>query len=343
MKKFINAPEHLVSELLEGYALAYPQHVRLHSAGIVTRREPKAPGKVRLVTLGGAGHEPGLSGFVGLGMLDASVVGGIFAAPSSNRVLDGLRTVQGEAGTLLVVLNHSGDVLSSDLAMEMAAEEGLDVRRVMTYDDISTSTPEHPEQGRGLVGFLPVYKIAGAAAEEGMSMAEVEAVATRVRDNTVTLAVATQEATSPVTGQMIGDPAHALGPDEMEIGMGQHGEAGTGRTRLATADATAELTVRQLCDRLQPANGSELLVLLSGSGSTTHMELFIVFRAVHRALLARGLAVARSAIGEYITTQEQGGFQLMLTKLDNETRRLWDAACDTPYFTLAASMGDAAA
>ena len=330
MKKFINDPKNVVKELLEGYALAYPEKVKLTKDNLVARTYPKAVNKVGIVTLGGSGHEPGLSGFVGKGMLDVSVPGEIFAAPGPPRCIEALRMADRGAGVLFVVLNHAGDVLTATLTMEMAKKEGLNVKMLLTHEDISSGPRDKPEERRGLVGFLPVYKVAGAAAEEGKTLKEVYEVADRLERNMATLAVAVQTATHPSTGEVI----FTLGDDEMEIGMGQHGEAGTGRSKLKTADATAEIMLLELLKDLAVKEGEELLVILNGAGATTLMELFIVFRRMHKILEAKKIKIARSCIGEYITTQEQAGFQMFIARMDKELIRLWDAPCDTPYFVM---------
>jgi phosphoenolpyruvate---glycerone phosphotransferase subunit DhaK len=326
MKKFINRPEAIVRELLEGMCLAHRDKLRLVGSSLVARAKPKASGKVGVVTLGGSGHEPGLSGFVGEGLLDASVAGEIFAAPGAPRCLEAIKMAEQGAGVLFIVLNHSGDILSSNLTLEMAQREKLNVKRVITHEDIS-GAPD-PENRRGLVGFLPVYKVAGAAAEQGRSLDQCVEIAERMERNMRTLAVAVTTATHPSTGQAIFD----LGDDEMEIGMGQHGEAGTGRMKLETADETAELMLQALLDDLKVKAGEELLVIVNGAGATTLMELFIVFRRVHQILQGKNIKVARSKVGEFITTQEQGGFQLLIARMDEELIRLWDAPCDAPYF-----------
>jgi phosphoenolpyruvate---glycerone phosphotransferase subunit DhaK len=330
MKKFINNPEEVVSELLEGYALAYANKVKLAGDNLVVRTVPKAWGKVGIVTLGGSGHEPGLSGFVGEGMLDISVPGEIFAAPGPPRCLEALKMADRGAGVLFIVLNHAGDVLTANLTMQMVQKEGLNVKMLLTHEDISSGPREKPEERRGLVGFLPVYKIAGAASERGQSLDEVLAVADRLERNMCTLAVAVKTATHPSTGEAIFN----LGDDEMEIGMGQHGEAGTGRSKLKTADQTAEIMLDQLLKDLQVTPGEELLVILNGAGATTLMELFIVFRRMHQILKGKNIKIARSIIGEYITTQEQAGFQMFIARMDDELIRLWDNPCDTPYFVV---------
>jgi len=327
MKKFINKPENLVQELLEGYTLAYRDKVRLAGNNLVVRTVPKRAGRVGIVTLGGSGHEPGLSGFVGEGMLDISVPGEIFAAPGAPRCLEAIRMADRGAGVLFVVLNHAGDVLAANMTMQLAKKEGLNVKMILTHEDISSGDRDHPEDRRGLVGFLPVYKVAGAAAEEGATLDEVWAIADRMERNMRTLAVAVETATHPSTGEAI----FTLGDDEMEIGMGQHGEAGTGRMKLKSADETAEIMLNQLLTDLEARAGEELLVILNGAGATTLMELFIVFRRVNQILLDRKIKVARTLVGEYITTQEQAGFQMHVARMDSELLRLWDAPCDTPY------------
>lgn len=326
MKKFINKPEHIVAELLEGFALSHPKQVRLTGNNLVARAHPKGKGKVGLVTLGGSGHEPGLSGFVGEGMLDVSVAGEIFAAPGAPRCLEAIRLADYGAGVLFIVLNHAGDVLSANLTMDMAEREGLKVKMTLTHEDISGG-PD-PEDRRGLVGFLPVYKVAGAAAEEGQPLENCFEIAERMGRNMRTLAVAVRTATHPSTGQ----PIFELGDDEMEIGMGQHGEAGTGRMKLKSADETAEIMLEMLLGELGVTAGEELLIIVNGAGATTLMELFILFRRIDQILKAKGIKLARAKIGEFITTQEQAGFQLLIARMDDELIRLWDAPSNAPYF-----------
>jgi dihydroxyacetone kinase-like protein len=327
MKKFVNKPEDLVRELLEGLALAFPDKIGLVGPSTIVRTSAKSPEKVRLVTLGGSGHEPGLSGFVGLGMLDYSVAGGIFAAPGAPKCLEALRSAcAGGASALLIVLNHAGDVLSANIAMEAAVREGLKVKMVLTHDDVAGGA--NLEDRRGLVGFLPVYKVAGAAAEKGYSLDACAEVAQRMERNTRTLAVALRTATHPCTGSAIFE----LGDDEMEIGMGQHGEAGTGRMPLKSADETAEIMLNLLLQDLAVVAGEELLIMVNGAGATTLMELLIVFRKVAQTLDSKRIKLARSAVGEFITTQEQAGFQLMIARMDRELIHLWDAPANAPFF-----------
>src|SRR2546425_180190 len=326
IKKSINRPENIVPELLEGLALSHPDKIRLAGSNLVARAVSKSKGKVGVVTLGGSGHEPGLSGFVGEGMLDVSVAGEIFAAPGAPRCLEAIRLADYGAGVLFIVLNHSGDVLSANITMDMAMREGLNIKLTLTHEDIAGGP--NLEDRRGLVGFLPVYKVAGAAAERGDSLDACFDIAERMGRNMRTLAVAVQTATHPSTDQ----PIFELGDDEMEIGMGQHGEAGTGRMKLKTADETAGIMLEMLLKDLAVKPREELLVILNGAGATTLMELFILFRRVDQILKAKGIKLARGKVGEFITTQEQAGFQLLIARMDADLLRLWDAPSNAPYF-----------
>lgn len=330
MKKFINEPSNLTSELLYGYCTAFSRKVRLESEKIVVRAEPKEENKVALVTLGGAGHEPALSGFVGEGMLDASVVGDIFSAPGPPKVFEALKRMNRDAGVLLIVLNHAGDVLSANMAMEMARKEGLNFKMILTHEDIAPGANVPIEDRRGLVGCVPLYKIAGAAAEAGKSLDEVHEVAEKYNNNMATLAVALKSATHPASGEQLFD----LADDEMEIGMGQHGEAGTGRSRMKSADETADTMLNQLLLAVKATGGDEVLVMLNGAGATTMMELFIIFRRVKQILDEKAISIGYSLVGEYLTVQEMAGFQMHVAKIDEQLRGLLEAPCDTPYWTV---------
>lgn len=330
MKKFINDPADLTSELLDGYVKAFSNKVALASGKLVVRAKPKDTDKVAIVTLGGAGHEPALSGFVGEGMLDISVVGDIFAAPGPPKVLEALKMANREAGVLFVVLNHEGDVMSANTALEMANREGFNGKMILTHEDIAPGIDAPIEDRRGLGGCVPLYKVAGAAAEAGKSLDEVYAIAEKFNNNMATLAVALKTATHPATGEAIFE----LADDEMEIGMGQHGEAGTGRSKLMTANGTAEAMITPLIKAVDAKRGDRLLVILNGAGATTLMELYIVFRHVKKFLADKGIEVARSLVGEYLTVQEMAGFQMFVAKMDDELLAYWDAPCDTPYLTV---------
>jgi dihydroxyacetone kinase-like protein len=330
MKKFINDPKTLVQELLDGFAIAHGDLVTVRPDKIVCRIQPKPANKVALVTLGGAGHEPALSGFVGEGMLDYSVVGDIFAAPGPPRIVEALRLAQREAGILFVVLNHAGDVLSATMAMEMADQEGIRYKLLLTHEDIAPGANAPAEDRRGLVGCIPLYKIAGAAAEAGRSLEEVHALAQRLNDNMATLAVAMKTATHPATGQTIVE----LADDEMEIGMGQRGETGTGPSKILSAEQTAELMISRLVGAVNAKAGDRLMLLLNGTGATTLMELYIVLRGCKKYLDAQGISLAVAQCGEWLTIQEMAGFQMFVARMDDELLQYWKAPCHTPAMTM---------
>jgi len=330
MKKFINKPDNLTAELLEGYCGAYPEKVKLVSGKIVMRAKPKDSKKVAILTLGGAGHEPALSGFVGEGMLDASVVGDIFAAPGAPKVIEAMRLLKRDAGILFVVLNHAGDVMSGNMAMEMAQKEGIKVKMILTHEDIAPGADAPIENKRGLAGCIPLYKVAGAAAEAGKSLDEVYKVAEKFNNAMATLAVALKPATHPQSGQEI----FSLADDEMEIGMGQHGEAGTGKSKMLSADETAVKMLNQLLPAIKAKKGDKIHLMINGAGATTQMEMFIVFRAAKKHVEQQGINVVHSLVGEYLTVQEMGGFQMFVAKVDDELLKLLNAPADAAYWTV---------
>lgn len=327
MKKFINDPSNLTKELLEGLALANSDILEYVDGKMIVNKKLKDADRVTVVTLGGTGHEPAISGFVGEGMVDISVPGDIFAAPGPQACLEALKLADKGHGVLFVVLNHAGDMLTGNLTMKAAKKEGLKVIKVVTQEDISNAPRENGEDRRGLVGCVPLYKIAGAAAAEGKTLEEVAAIAQKFADNMATIAVAARGATHPTTGDMIAE----LGEDEMEIGMGQHGEGGGGRMPLKTADETAEIMIEALLKDLNVVSGEKLLVVINGSGATTLMEQLIVFRKVHNYLKERGIEVVANIVGEVLTVQEQAGFQMMIARMDDEMLHYWNQPCNTPY------------
>lgn len=329
--KFINNPENITAELLEGYVLAYPDQVKLAAENIVVRAQPKSEDKVAIVTLGGSGHEPALSGFVGEGMLDCSVVGDIFAAPGAQRLFQALQLMKREAGILLVVLNHSGDVMSANMACQLAQRAGIKVAKVLTHDDISAGIGADVNDRRGLAGCVPLYKILGAASEEGKSLEELVEIAERYNKNVATLAVAMRSCSHPQNGAVITDLPEGI----MEIGMGQHGEGGGGQKPLVSADETAAEMVDLLCQQLQPQSGDKMMLIINGVGATTHMELNIVFRKAYKEIEARGLKVVVSRIQELLTVQEQAGFQMILARLDDDhIDYLKNKPSNAPYWTV---------
>ena len=329
MKKFINDPNNLTAELLQGLVLAYPQKVKLESDKIVVRAKPKSKDKVAIVTLGGSGHEPALSGYVGEGMLDASVVGDIFAAPGAPKILEALRMFKDHGGIMLMILNHAGDVMNGDMAFNMAIKEGINVRKILTAEDIAPGIDAPIDDRRGLGGCVPLAKVAGAAAEAGKSFDEVLEIAERFNQSMATLAVTMKTATHPQSGQYIS----ALPDDMMEIGMGQHGEGGgTGPQKIVTADETAEVMVKKLAVAVKATKGDQVELIVNGSGATTLMEMLVVFRKAHQVLADMGITVASARCEEILTVQEAAGFQMFLAKLDDELLGYLNAPSDAPYW-----------
>lgn len=327
MKKFINNPENLTKELLEGFAAANADLVSLESQNLVINKKLADASRVTVVTQGGSGHEPAISGFVGEGMVDISVVGDIFAAPGPQACVDAIKLADKGKGVLYIVLNHAGDMLTGNLTMKQCKKEGLNVIKVVTQEDISNAPRDNSDDRRGLVGCIPTYKIAGAAAAEGRSLEEVAAVTQRFADNMATLAVAARGATHPSTGSVLAD----LGEDEMEIGMGQHGEGGGGRQPMKTADETAEIMVNGLLHDLSIKSGEKIMLILNGTGATTLMELFIIYRRCEQLLKEKGIEIVANHVGELLTVQEQAGFQMFMARMDDDLLRLWNAPCNTPY------------
>lgn len=330
MKKFVNDPNDLVSELLNGFALANADKVKLTGNNLVVRAQPKSEDKVAVVTLGGSGHEPALSGYVGPGMLDISVPGEVFAAPGPPKLLEALRLANRPAGILLVVLNHAGDIMSANMATEMAEKEGIKVKQILTSEDISTGPRDKPEERRGLVGCFSVIKVAGAAAEEGKSLEECWELAHRLERSMATLAVAVSPATHPGTGQSISE----IPDGDMIIGMGQHGESGSGQMKIKTADETADIMLNSLLDDLSIQAGENVLMMINGVGSTTLMEQYVVLNSCKQILDKKKINLVRATAGEYLTVQEMGGFQMFLARMDADLTRLWDAPCKCPCFSM---------
>lgn len=327
MKKFINDPDNLTAELLEGLALANPDILELGEDNMVINKKLAEADRVTIVTQGGSGHEPAIEGFVGEGMVDIDVVGDIFVAPGPQACVDAIKLADKGKGVLYIVLNHAGDMLTGNMTMKQCKKQGLNVVKVVTQEDVSNAPRENADDRRGLVGCIPTYKIAGAAAAEGRSLEEVAAVAQRFADNMATLAVAVRGATHPQTGTLLAE----LGDDEMEIGMGQHGEEGGGRQPLKSADETAAIMVNALVKDIGIEPGERVMLIINGSGATTLMEQLIVYRAAVKELAKQDIEVVANFVGEMLTVQEQAGFQMFMARMDDELLRLWNAPCTTPY------------
>jgi len=328
MKKLINDPFSVTVESIEGYAEAYPHIVRQVSPHVVARRDAPIRGKVGVVVGGGSGHEPLFLGWVGYGMADAAVLGEVFAAPSPPLILDATRAANGGSGVLFVYGNYAGDNMNFDMAAETAKEEGIETQTIRVWDDTASAPPERASERRGLAADLFVIKIAGAKAETGASLSEVRTTTERARDNCRTFAVALSPATIPASGQ----PTFTIGEKEMYFGIGAHGEKGTRKTGLLSADETTQILVDAVVGDLPFKNGDETNVIVNGYGSTTLMELYIVNRKVHQILHNLGIHVHRTEVGGFLTTQEMAGCSVTLMRLDEELKTCYDAPAYTPTF-----------
>ena len=327
MKKFLNDPNTLTDELLEGMALAHGDIVDVQGHMVISKALKDAD-RVTIVTFGGSGHEPAQAGFVGSGMLDIQVVGDVFAAPNPQVVFEAVKMADKGKGVLLLVLNHAGDMLCGNMVMKMVGKAGMNVRKVVTQEDISNAPRSNSDDRRGLAGAIPLYHIAAAAAREGKSLDEVADIAQKYADSMATIAVAARCATHPATGAEFGD----LGDVDMEIGMGQHGEGGGGRQPMKSAKDTIEIMANALVKDIPLVKGDKAFVMINGSGATTLMEMFILYKDCVKYLEGLGIEVVANMVGEILTVQEQAGFQLNIAKWDEETLRLWNTPAHTAAF-----------
>lgn len=327
MKKVINVPEQVVEEMLQGVVAAHPQYVRrVEGFDVIVRAQAPVQGKVALVSGGGSGHEPSHGGFVGKGMLDGAVAGAVFTSPTPDQVYEAVKNVDGGKGVLLVIKNYTGDIMNFEMAAEMADADGIKVEKVVVNDDVAVENSTWTTGRRGIAGTVFVHKIAGAKAETGASLAEVKTVAEKVIANVRSMGMALASCTVPAAGK----PSFVLGEDEMEIGMGIHGEPGTHRETVKTADEIAAHLLDKIFADIALAAGDEVAVLVNGLGATPLMELYVVNRKVAETLAAKGIKTAKTFVGNYMTSLEMAGFSITLLKLDAELKELLLAPADTP-------------
>jgi dihydroxyacetone kinase-like protein len=326
MKKFVNAPEDVVKESLAGLAAAHPDLVRVDFENqIVLRRDAPVAGKVGLVSGGGSGHEPLHGGFVGLGMLDAACPGEVFTSPVPDQMLAATKAVDGGAGVLHIVKNYTGDVMNFKLAAEMAEDDGAKVASVVTNDDVAVEDSLWTAGRRGVGVTVLLEKIAGAKAEAGGTLQEVAEVAKKVNERGRSFGVALTSCVTPSAGS----PTFEIAADEMEFGVGIHGEPGRRRDKLRpAAEIVAEMTETILGD-LAPADGAKLLAFVNGLGGTPLIELYLVYNELAKQLADRGLTASRNLVGNYITSLEMAGVSITLLELDDELTGLWDAPVHT--------------
>ncbi len=328
-KKIINDPKDVVPELLEGLVLACHGRIKQLEGVNALVRTNLPEGKVGLLIGGGSGHEPLFHGFIGQNMGDGAACGNIFAAPTPDIILAATRALNRGNGVLYLYGNYAGDNMNFDIAAEMAADEGIETRTVRIWDDVASAPPEHVDQRRGIAGDLFVIKVAGAAAATLISLGDVFHVAAKARDSVRSMGVALSAGSIPETGE----PTFQLGADEIEIGMGLHGEAGVSREKLLPADLLVEKMMERILGDLPFHKGDEVCLLINDLGATTMMELLIVNRKARQILDRAGITVHDTVMGGFCTSQEMAGFSISLMKLDDELKRCYDMPASCFGFT----------
>jgi dihydroxyacetone kinase-like protein len=326
VKKIINVPDQVVEEMLEGIVAAHPQYVKRLSGFDVLVRAAGPSAKVALVSGGGSGHEPAHGGYVGRGMLDGAVAGAVFTSPTPDQVYEAAKAVDGGKGVLFVIKNYTGDVLNFEMAAEMAEAEGIKLDKVVVNDDVAVENSTWTTGRRGIAGTLFVHKIAGAKAETGADLPAVKAVAEKVIANVRSMGMALAPCTVPAAGK----PSFVLGDNEMEIGMGIHGEPGTHREAVRSADEIASQLLDKILTDMPVQAGEEVAVLINGLGGTPLMELYVVNRHVAEILAKKEIKRVKTFVGNYMTSLEMAGFSISILKLDEELKALLLAPADTP-------------
>ncbi|MBU9712632.1 dihydroxyacetone kinase subunit DhaK [Evansella tamaricis] len=329
MKKLINDPNQVVMEMLEGMVLAHPGKLKqIPDTTVLVRSEAPVEGKVGLVSGGGSGHEPSHAGFVGKGMLDGAVSGEVFTSPTPDQIFEAIKAVNGGKGVLLIIKNYTGDVMNFEMAAEMAEAEGINVAKVVVNDDVAVEDSLYTSGRRGIAGTVFVHKIAGALAEQGASLEEVEAVANKVIKYVKSMGMALTPCIVPAAGE----PGFQLGDEEMEIGMGIHGEPGIEKTKIQVADQVAETLLMKVVDDLQLKESEKVAVMINGLGATPLMELYIVNKKVAEILQEKNVKIHDTFVGEFMTSLEMAGCSISILRLDNQLLELLDASADTLAF-----------
>jgi len=329
MKKIINDANLVLEDMLKGMVAAHPEYIKkLENADVLVRVDSPIDGKVALVSGGGSGHEPAHGGYVGKGMLDAAVAGAVFTSPTPDQVYEAIKAVDSGKGVLLVIKNYTGDVMNFEMAKDMAEMEGINVKSVVVNDDVAVENSTYTAGRRGIAGTVFIHKIAGAKAETGASLEEVTRVAEKVISNVRSMGMAISSCIVPAAGK----PNFTLGENEMEIGMGIHGEPGTHREGIKTADEITEHLMSKILEDIKLSSGEEVAVIVNGLSSTPLMELYIVNKKVNEILEEKGIKIHKTFVGEFMTSLEMAGFSITVLKLDSELKELLDAPANTPAF-----------
>ncbi|UOQ43983.1 dihydroxyacetone kinase subunit DhaK [Halobacillus salinarum] len=330
MKKIMNEPNQMVDQMLDGLVKAYPDQLkRLEDTTVLVRKE-LSPDKVGIVSGGGSGHEPAHAGYIGEGMLDAAVSGEVFTSPTPDQVFEAIKAVDQGKGVLLVIKNYTGDVMNFEMAAEMAEDEGINVEYVTVNDDVAVEDSTHTTGRRGVAGTIFVHKIAGAAAASGASLSEVKELAARVIQHTRSIGAALYPAEVPGSG----NPGFELGDNEIEVGIGIHGEPGMEKTDLPSADQLSEKLLDEVMPELELKQGDEVALMVNGMGATPLMELYILNNHLHDLLTNKGITVADTKVGNFMTALEMAGASITILKLDNELKTQLQAPSKTIAFTI---------
>lgn len=330
MKKLINKAEDFAKETIEGIILAHPEYLKMVNDNFrcIVRADEKKANKVAIATGGGSGHLPTFLGYVGYGLADGVTVGNVFASPSAECMYEVDKAIDNGAGVLHLYGRYGGDIMNFGMAQELASMEGIEIEEVLVNDDVASAPKGEEDKRRGVAGLFYAYKIAGAAAEKMYSLKEVKRLAQKAVDNTRTIGVALSPCTVPEAGK----PTFTIGDDEMEIGMGIHGEPGIERTNLKTSDEVVEEMVNRIVEDLPSKSGDEVSILVNGLGATPLEELYIAYRKASKILEEKNIKIYRNYIGEFATSMEMAGLSITLIKLDNELKELLDFEAYSPFF-----------
>ncbi len=329
-KKLINDPKCIIEEMLEGIVAAHPDHLRRLPGSVraVVARQGPRRGKVGLVIGGGSGHEPTFVGFVGKGLADAAAIGNVFASPPPDPIYECAKAVDGGNGVLFMYGNYAGDIMNFDMAAELAAAADIEVRTVLTTDDVASAPRDRRADRRGVAGNVFIFKAAGAACDKMWPLDECERAARKANDHTYTMGVALAPCSLPQTLK----PNFDIGPDDMEIGLGIHGEPGVAREPLKSADVVTDQMLDRILDEMPASRGDRVAVLVNSLGSTPLMELYVMSRRVHQRLSSSGTAIHKTLVGHYCTSLEMAGASISLMLLDGELTELLDHPCDCAMF-----------
>ncbi len=330
MKKFVNNPKHFVDEMIEGILYAHPDRLKCINNDLrcLVRAEKSGRGKVGIMTGGGSGHLPLFLGYIGDKLIDGAAIGGVFQSPSAEQMYAVTKEIDQGRGVLYLFGNYTGDIINFDMASEMAGMDGIKTLQVLGNDDAASSIKGEENKRRGVAGLVFAFKTAGAGAAAGASLEEVARIAQKTVDNTRTMGVAL----SPCVIPEVGHSTFSIGEDEMEIGMGIHGEPGIDRGKLMTADETVDVMLKHIFNDFEYKSGDEAAVIINGLGATPLEELYIIYRKAYLALKDKGITAHKAYIGEFATSMEMAGMSISLLKLDDELKSLIDVPCNSPFF-----------